>query len=921
MAKPSDGASPGKQTLRDKILGFGETSLRKSYYPVLMERRQELERYNTLLNEAGDAIGLLELPSLRLVDLNRTGRRLLAVSPDEPLPTLTDLVDQAAKEAIMAWAGRVIDGISSGLLISTALLYEYEREQTVVELSLSHSRFGESDYGVVMLRDITELKLAEQALRQSENKLKSIIGSAPVGIGVFQHRIFQEANLCLCEMTGYRRHELIGNNSAMLYLNREEYERYGQEMYSRILQSGIATAELKWRRKDGSPIDILLSLTPIEPTRPDGENTFTVLDITARKQAEHALRQSESKLKSIIGAAPAGIGVVIDRVFQEANQYLCDLTGYSREELLGCNSRMLYADEAGYRWVARSMYPRIVNGGIATAELKWRRKDGSLIDVSLNLTPVDVADPVGAVTFTVLDITDRKRAEKALLSSEESLRITLDSIGDAVIATDCGGRVTMINPVAVALTGFKAEDAVGKPLTEVFRIVNAETRIAMDSPVEKVIGSGKVVGLANHTVLLSGNGKEYQIADSGAPIRNDNGEIVGVVLVFRDVSSQYEMEEKLRQSEKMESIGKLAGGIAHDFNNMLTGIMASADLLGRRIGQHDEGMKNLVGIIKDSCHKAADLTQKLLAFARKARLVSRPVDIHTAINDATALLERSIDRRIEIVRHFTAKRSTVNGDPSQLANVFLNLGVNSRDAMPDGGVIMIETDNVSMTAERSTPLGNLAPGEYVHIRFIDNGCGIAAEHLARIFEPFFTTKEVGKGSGLGLSAVYGAIQEHGGGLEVESAVGDGTTFELYLPCVEVVEAAPPDEEEYSPPCSGCVLVIDDEDLVRFTAREILQDNGFEVILAVDGIDGIEKFRQFRDKIDLVILDMIMPRMNGRECYIELLKLNPGLKIIVSTGYISDRNTNEHFTDGVAGFIRKPFTITELTREINRVMGH
>ena len=291
------------------------------------------------------------------------------------------------------------------------------------------------------------------------------------------------------------------------------------------------------------------------------------------------------------------------------------------------------------------------------------------------------------------DITDYRKTLAALSQSEENLRITLNSIGDAVIATDRNGIITRMNTIAANLTGWNVEEAVGNTLDDVFKIINSETDQQQENPVNRVLDSGKIVGLANHSLLISRNGEAHHIADSGAPIRDDNDEIVGVVLVFRDVTLEHELEEKLFQAQKMESVGQLAGGIAHDFNNMLTGILASADLLKKRL-QETDSSDRLLNVIIDSANRAANLTQKLLAFARKGKLISKPTCIHKSIRNAVSLLERSIDKRIEIVLDLSAEFTQVSGDPNQLINIFLNLGVNSRDAMPEGGQIFIRTTNV-----------------------------------------------------------------------------------------------------------------------------------------------------------------------------------------------------------------------------------
>lgn len=540
--------------------------------------------------------------------------------------------------------------------------------------------------------------------------------------------------------------------------------------------------------------------------------------------------------------------------------------------------------------------------------------------VELNLSEVMFAENQYAVCV-IHDITDYRKTLAALTQSEENLRITLNSIGDAVIATDRNGIITRMNAIASKMTGWDINEAIGKPLDDVFKIINTDTDEQQENPVSKVLTSGKIVGLASHTLLISRTGKTHHIADSGAPIRDDNNEIVGVVLVFRDITLEHELEEKLFQAQKMESVGQLAGGVAHDFNNMLTGILASADLLRKRV-EENESSERLLKVIIDSANRAASLTQKLLAFARKGKLISKPTSIHESIRNAVILLERSIDKRIELAMDLSAELTQVLGDPNQLTNIFLNLGVNSRDAMPEGGQIFIRTSNVFISENQLTSHLDLPPGNYIEIQFSDDGQGIPDEIKNKIFDPFFTTKKVGDGTGMGLAAVYGTVKDHGGAIELDSIEGNGTTFNIYLP-LEADEFEPVKEDMTSPgefrELQGCVLIIDDEEIIRETASEILEELGYQVLCARDGQEGLDIYRENQELINVIILDMIMPKVNGRECFAQLRKINPDIKVLISSGFTSEEAMRNINIDDAAGFLKKPFTVTELYEALCRVI--
>ncbi len=419
---------------------------------------------------------------------------------------------------------------------------------------------------------------------------------------------------------------------------------------------------------------------------------------------------------------------------------------------------------------------------------------------------------------------------EALQQSEENLRITLDSIGDAVIATDTTGRVVRMNPMAEKMTGWSVTDAKGKLLEEVFHIIDEYSRQRLPSPVKKAFECGDITLLAPGTLLVARNGNELKIADSGAPICNSAGEAIGVVLVFRDVTEELAIQERLRQSQKMEAVGLLAGGVAHDFNNMLGGIIGAAELLQRRLPE-DPKVKKYLGMITDSAGRAAELTANLLAFARKQPLSSTPVDVHVALRNALSLLKNTIDRRVEMVVDLAAEASVVVGDLSLLQNAFLNLGINASQAMPEGGKLLVTTRVISLDKTCCDISGfELVPGVFLKIEFQDSGSGIAKENLGHIFDPFFTTKTSGKGTGLGLASVLGTVQQHKGAINVYSELGEGTAFHILLPLVEK-EAPVLSTIAELVPGKGRVLVIDDEPVMRATAGAILEHLGYEILVA------------------------------------------------------------------------------------------
>jgi PAS domain S-box-containing protein len=391
-----------------------------------------------------------------------------------------------------------------------------------------------------------------------------------------------------------------------------------------------------------------------------------------------------------------------------------------------------------------------------------------------------------------------------------------------------------------------------------------------------------------------------------------------ILAVVRDIDDRKHMEEQLRQSEKLQAVGTLAGGVAHDFNNQLTGIIGWADMIRDQIGD-DPDLETATSNILISAKRASDLTAQLLAFARKGKFESRPVDLHGLIEEVVQLLKHTIDKRITIRTDLQAEAPYTTGDPSQLQNALLNLGVNARDAMPEGGTLVVTTGNRIISADDSACThGDLAPGPYVEISVADNGVGMDSQTLKSIFEPFFTTKQASKGTGLGLAAVYGTISNHNGCIKVESSLGNGTTVRVGLPqgerpaLVQEIKAVPRQGG------SGTILVIDDEDILIQTVSAILQREGYKTVTCTDSSEGLERYRKSPDKFDLVLLDMIMPGMNGPEVFRALQEINPRVAVLIMSGATANHEVQDLADAGARGFLAKPFHPNDLVRTIAEV---
>jgi PAS domain S-box-containing protein len=636
------------------------------------------------------------------------------------------------------------------------------------------------------------------------------------------------------------------------------------------------------------------------------------------KIAQAKIEESEKRFRTLTEQGADALFLIdFGCSILEVNQRACEGLGYTREELLSMNIGDI--DQAfSDRNECDSVFGSLSPGIPQTIESTHRRKDGSIFPVETRIGLIDFGGRSSIIGIS-RDITARKQAEEALQLSRENLRITLNSIGDGVIATDTNGCVTGINPVAERLMGLESGKAIGMKLSDIFHIVDSDSRNPVDDPVNRVLRNNSIVEFANNTTLVSADGKEYFIADSGAPIRNENGEIFGVVLIFRDVTEKNKMEERLRQSQKMDAIGQLAGGVAHDFNNMLSGIMGAAELISLFSIDNDK-IQSGVSIIREAASRAADLTAKLLSFSRKAKVLELTFKAHECIENALLILERSIDKRIGIRRRFWAKQDSVNGDMTQLQNAILNLGINARDAMPDGGLLTVSTENVyfdEIYCNLST--FDLKPGYYIKISIEDTGIGMDKAILSRLFEPFFTTKAMGKGTGLGLASVYGTTKEHKGEIHAYSEPGKGSVFTMSLPIVDAPALKEKPDEAVAIHGNGSILIVEDEEVIRDSLTIFLTQIGYRIFTAPDGFEAIEAFRNNHEGIDIVLLDLIMPRMGGEETFYELRAIDPGIKVIISSGFARDTNAMKLLEDGAVAFIQKPYKIMEVVKIINEAL--
>lgn len=565
----------------------------------------------------------------------------------------------------------------------------------------------------------------------------------------------------------------------------------------------------------------------------------------------------------------------------------------------------------------------LLAGELLTRRLAWITRAAEAVangDLSAR-AKVEGSDEVAVLSHTFDTMVEQVNSERIKLEEREHyLALTLDSIGDAVIATDSNGCVTRMNPVAEELTGWQASDAYGLPLPAVFNIINAQSRQPASNPVDKVLESRNIVGLANHTALISKQDTEYQIADSAAPIMDKNGNLLGVILVFRDVTQQYQVEESLRRSQKMDAIGQLSGGIAHDFNNQLNIIIGYLDFLERHFSEDDKPYK-WVQTASRATLRCMDLTRQLLSFSRRTSTDTTVLDLNNTFTDLHSMISRSLTPEIDVQYVLSEDLWMTETNLGEFQDSIINLVINSRDAMPHGGKIIIETSNIFVDDNFSITDFEIENGEYVQLIISDTGTGIDKELLDHIFEPFFTTKPDGKGTGLGMAMVYGFIKRYGGYIKVYSEQGIGTTIHIYLPRTKSVTIS--NENDHTnvaiPTGTESVLIVDDEIDLLELAEQFFTELGYKTTVAENGAQALELLKEDQD-IALLFSDVVMPGgINGYDLAQQATELKPELKVLLTSGYTSRtmvKNGQEKFKSQL---ISKPYRKSDLAQRVRLIL--
>ena len=685
----------------------------------------------------------------------------------------------------------------------------------------------------------------------------------------------------------------------------------------RAVLSGVAS-EFQYEYRADSPTErqwFMMSVHSFD-RETTGQAVITHRNITKRKLAEESIREGELRYRDLFeNAEDVMFTHDLDGRFTSINRRAIEFTGYAEEELLNTKVSQLLTPES-WQVAFQSLSLKFAGGSnLVPIQVDLVCKDGLRIPLEITSRLIRQNGQPFGIQCVGRDIRERRRSEEALRRSEQRFHALIEHASDLVAILSESGALLYASPSMKKMLGFTPEEWIGR---------NILTLIHPDdsSAVMEALHLGKVGRDAGTPLQFRIRHKDESWRTLEATDTNllDDEAVRGIVVNARDITERLRLEDQLRQSQRMEAVGRLAGGVAHDFNNLLTAISGYSDLILRRLTT-DNPLRREVEEVMKAAERASSLTRQLLAFSRKQVLQPRVLDLNNIVNEMDKMLRRLIGEDIELITNLTPSLFNVKADPGQIEQVIMNLAVNARDAMPNGGKLIIETENVELDTGRARRHTGFLPGLYVMLAVSDNGCGMDKETQSKIFEPFFTTKEFGRGTGLGLSTAYGIIKQSGGDVKVYSEPGIGTSFKIYLPCVyEPAEIRVTARSPYDVPRGNeTVLLVEDDDGVRMLAREILQMSGYSVLEACHGSQALEICESHKQQISILVTDVVMPQMSGRELSEKLLQLRPQMKLLFMSGYTDDAILHHGVLDSNLPFLQKPFTPHSFVKKVREVL--
>jgi PAS domain S-box-containing protein len=767
----------------------------------------------------------------------------------------------------------------------------------------------------------TGKRARETELLESEQRYRLLLERAPVGIAVHLDGRVVFTNPAGAALLGATRPEQIVGRAVTSIVHPDRLAE-AMNRIRRLLagEQGLYPVEDVYVKLDGSSVEVEVIAEAITYSgRPAVQ--VIVSDITARKRVERALAESESKYRTLFEAESDALFLIDNESGRilEANQAAASLYGFARDELSRMHNYDLSAEpEATNRATRRAQH----QGDVITIPLRYhRRRDGLTFPVEITARFLQRGDRWVHVA-AIRDISERQRIEEALRRSEEQFRLAFDNsaVGKALVSTE--GRFLRVNAALQRMLGYSTSELIGKTFGEITHPDDRESSAALFRDV--LAGALECVNFEKRYVRKDGS--ILWVLLSSSLLRDQQGQPLHSITHMQDITERktaeqqrQALEQQLHHARTMEAIGLLAGGVAHDFNNLLTPILAGAELMLLDAGKDDPRRADYTQILQ-AAERARDLVSQLLTFARKQPIAARRVSMNDIVLGFERILRRTIREDVTLDLRLDATAGFVDADPRQLEQVLLNLAVNSQDAMPGGGLLVVATGRAEFPETKVVRGTTCVPGPYVFLAVSDTGVGMDPDTQARIFEPFFTSKEVRRGTGLGLSTVHGIVEKHGGYIEVESEPGRGTVFRVCLPRrAEAPRQAALSDRPPLPRGSETILVVDDDELVRETTSKLLKTFGYRVVVAPNANAALALRAEEMAQIDLLLADVVMPGMNGQDLYYNLREKRPDLKALLMSGHSLDALGQRGEHSSSPELLTKPFRGVELARKIREVL--
>lgn len=899
----------------------------KRLYEVERALREAEERYKITLYSIGDAVIVTDERGLIQV-MNPVAETLTewreADAKGRPVSEVFRIVNEERGESVEDPVARVMrEGIVVGLGNHTLLISKGGISRPIADSGAPIRDEEGNLLGVVLVfRDQSEERAHQRELARAKREWEEVFEATGQPTMILSPELtILAANKATCELLGLSRGEILGRKCYELF---HQSSGPWEGCPCRWLLQGDGPPGPIFAQESVKGRDLIISCTVVrdEEGRPE-KIIHTATDVTELRKAQAELAKSQERYKAIFEHALDPITLVdSQRIFLDLNPAALDLFGYTKEGLVGQSTRIVHPSDESYVRFGEVIYGEVSQKGYARGEWTFVTKKGDMVDVELAASVLRGPDGSIIGFLNVLrDVTHRKRLERALVESEAKFRALVENAVEGILVVQ-DERIRYVNPKARKFFGASEED--------IYKAHYLDFTHPEDRPLIEERYKKRALGEEVSPRVV------FRIVDKGGNIRWVEGHSTVVnweqrpaYLVFlhdlteakRAEEERSKLEAQFLQAQKMEAVGRLAGGVAHDFNNMLSVIGGYAELVLARLGEEDPLVGPLQEIL-DAVSRSSELVRQLLAFARKQVISPQVLDLNATIESMLKMLRRLIGEEIELVWMPASRLWPVYMDPAQVDQILANLLVNARDAISGTGKVTIETENVEITESYCKGRPGFVPGRYVLLSISDTGCGMDQETLSRIFEPFFTTKEPGKGTGLGLATVYGIVKQNNGFINVYSEPGKGTTFRIYIPRHEATEGEVIEEEAPSPEVptgSETVLLVEDERALLKVYTKFLERLGYKVLVAPDPTRAEAIAAKHRGSIELLLTDVVMPKMSGRELWERLKKHRPEIKCLFMSGYTANAIAHHGILEEGLHFISKPFTIEALARKIREVL--